>query len=184
MTSLKRAQCLSCGNGFKQQTGNQRFCSSACRYKYYQDKRGGSPLAHVTCDECGAEFMQRVGIQRFCSSDCATVNVAKGTFLIFERDSFSCFWCGKSSFEDRAELHLDHVFPLVAGGAERADNLVTACSSCNLEKARRILSKSLIERVIREVRKRNADHGLLDNQRIKRTEDTQRVAAYHRRRNE
>jgi 5-methylcytosine-specific restriction endonuclease McrA len=167
VTTHAVVQCPYCETLFKQQQVHQRFCSQSCTRSYHRDKQRKNNLSRVACDECGAEFMQRNKVQRFCTRECGAANLAKSAFLIFERDSFSCFWCGKSSFEDRAELHLEHVFPLVAGGSDRAENLVTSCRECNLGKGSRILSKPLIERVLREVRRRNAQSNLLDQQHIK-----------------
>lgn len=51
---------------------------------------------------------------------------------IFERDNWTCRYCGrKLSLE---ECTIDHVIPLVKGGTEEPDNLVTACHRCNMIK--------------------------------------------------
>lgn len=51
-------------------------------------------------------------------------------FNVFLRDRFSCQYCGSKS-----ELTFDHVIPRSRGGQTRWDNVVAACSSCNLTKA-------------------------------------------------
>lgn len=43
-----------------------------------------------------------------------------------------CYWCHK--LIPLGKIHLDHVMPLVKGGAHAAFNLVTACQSCNCHK--------------------------------------------------
>jgi len=46
-----------------------------------------------------------------------------------ERDRFQCFYCGATPPE--AVLCVDHVHPVVEGGNNSKDNLITACSDCN-----------------------------------------------------
>ena len=50
-------------------------------------------------------------------------------FNVFLRDKFACQYCGC-----RAELTFDHVTPRSRGGMTRWDNVITACSPCNLRK--------------------------------------------------
>lgn len=52
---------------------------------------------------------------------------------VLERDAFTCRYCG-SQVEP---LHCDHIVPLIQGGTNDADNLATACASCNREKSGR-----------------------------------------------
>lgn len=57
------------------------------------------------------------------------INRAK-RLAIYDRDGFACAYC-KNSVEDGYELSLDHLEPVVRGGANEASNLVTACRKCN-----------------------------------------------------
>ncbi len=50
-------------------------------------------------------------------------------FNVFLRDRFICQYCGCKS-----ELTFDHLVPRARGGQTRWDNVVTACSPCNLRK--------------------------------------------------
>lgn len=50
-------------------------------------------------------------------------------FNVFLRDRFSCQYC-----ESREELTFDHVIPRSKGGLTTWDNVVAACSPCNLRK--------------------------------------------------
>ncbi|NNG04185.1 MAG: HNH endonuclease [Inquilinus sp.] len=57
-------------------------------------------------------------------------------FNVFLRDRFSCQYCG-----DRyptPELTFDHVVPRSRGGRTSWENVVTACSTCNLRKGNRM----------------------------------------------
>lgn len=50
-------------------------------------------------------------------------------FNVFLRDRFTCQYCGS-----RDDLTFDHVIPRSRGGLTRWDNVVAACSPCNLAK--------------------------------------------------
>ncbi len=68
-------------------------------------------------------------------------------FEIFKRDEFTCQYCGATP--PRAILHVDHIIPVKLGGGNGPDNLVTACSECNLGKSATPLEmapKSLAEK--------------------------------------
>lgn len=54
-------------------------------------------------------------------------------FEILRRDGFRCKYCGAQAPD--VALTVDHVIPTALGGADTADNLVTACSDCNAGKA-------------------------------------------------
>ena len=50
-------------------------------------------------------------------------------FNVFLRDRFSCQYCGS-----RDDLTFDHLIPRSRGGMTTWDNVVAACSDCNLRK--------------------------------------------------
>jgi len=52
---------------------------------------------------------------------------------VFIRNKFTCQYCGKKVHD----LTLDHVIPRRQHGAHTWENVVTACSRCNLRKAGR-----------------------------------------------
>ena len=60
--------------------------------------------------------------------------VAFTRFNLFLRDEFSCQYCGA-----KGELTFDHVIPRARGGVTSWQNVVAACSPCNLRKAARSL---------------------------------------------
>lgn len=55
---------------------------------------------------------------------------------IFERDDFTCRYCGVRG----VSLQCDHVIPVSRGGSSDDSNLVTACQPCNSAKRDRIVS--------------------------------------------
>lgn len=64
---------------------------------------------------------------------------SKLRFKILHRDGFKCRYCGATSDDD--QLHIDHVYPVSAGGDDSEDNLVTSCASCNMGKSGQILDE-------------------------------------------
>ena len=54
-------------------------------------------------------------------------------FNVFLRDRFSCQYCGS-----KQELTFDHLLPRSKGGKTNWDNVVTACSTCNVKKGGRL----------------------------------------------
>jgi len=54
-------------------------------------------------------------------------------FNVFLRDGFECVYCGSSQ-----DLTFDHVIPRSKGGQTTWDNVVAACSPCNLRKGNRL----------------------------------------------
>lgn len=63
--------------------------------------------------------------------------VAFTRFNLFLRDQFSCQYCAA-----RGDLTFDHVVPRAAGGITSWENVVAACSKCNLHKGSKSLRRS------------------------------------------
>ncbi len=63
--------------------------------------------------------------------------VAFTRFNLFLRDEFRCQYCGA-----RGELTFDHVVPRSAGGVTSWQNVVAACSPCNLKKGSKPLHRT------------------------------------------
>ena len=53
-------------------------------------------------------------------------------WAIFERDGYSCTYCGSKS-----DLTIDHVHPVSLGGSNHQANLQTLCRRCNCSKGAR-----------------------------------------------
>lgn len=58
-------------------------------------------------------------------------------FKIFERDKFTCQYCGRRPPD--VVLHCDHIHPKSKGGTNNELNLITSCKGCNLGKGKRVL---------------------------------------------
>jgi 5-methylcytosine-specific restriction endonuclease McrA len=63
--------------------------------------------------------------------------VAFTRFNLFLRDEFCCQYCGS-----RGDLTFDHVVPRSRGGITSWENVVAACSPCNLRKGSKTLRQS------------------------------------------
>lgn len=63
--------------------------------------------------------------------------VAFTRFNLFLRDEFSCQYCSTSG-----DLTFDHVVPRASGGVTSWENVVAACSRCNLRKGSKSLRQS------------------------------------------
>ncbi|GAD55003.1 HNH endonuclease [Limimaricola cinnabarinus] len=63
--------------------------------------------------------------------------VAFTRFNLFLRDGFRCQYCGS-----KGDLTFDHVIPRARGGVTSWENVVAACSPCNLRKGSRSLRQS------------------------------------------
>ena len=63
--------------------------------------------------------------------------VAFTRFNLFLRDEFTCQYCGA-----REDLTFDHIIPRARGGVTSWENVVAACSKCNLRKGSQTLRNS------------------------------------------
>jgi polyferredoxin len=54
-------------------------------------------------------------------------------FSIFDRDGFTCQYCGKAPPE--VMLQVDHIVPVAKGGTDDPGNLTTSCMACNSGKS-------------------------------------------------
>ena len=63
--------------------------------------------------------------------------VAFTRFNLFLRDEFRCQYCGA-----KGDLTFDHVVPRSAGGVTSWQNVVAACSPCNLKKGSKSLHRA------------------------------------------
>jgi len=50
-------------------------------------------------------------------------------FNIFNRDNFTCQYCGRKAPD--VILELDHIIPQAEGGQDCVSNLITSCFECN-----------------------------------------------------
>ena len=60
-------------------------------------------------------------------------------FMIFQRDNFTCQYCGRKSPE--VILEVDHKYPKSKGGLNKMKNYITSCRECNIGKGDVILDE-------------------------------------------
>ena len=172
----KPRECDQCSKKFIPSSKNQKRCSRECadiaNKAYFVKKPDLDPK---NCTFCDKEFIPKTENNVFCSKDCRTshykyvkappsqLEYKRRKWLIFERDSFQCIYCGKSSIEDSVELHVDHVQPQSKGGKDVCSNLVTACSECNVSKGSKLLKTVDKDRILKEIKKRNLKNNVNPN---------------------
>lgn len=121
----------------------------------------------ANCYYCGNEFVKKTKVNRFCDATCQAKLIhdrsKKNRFKIFNRDDFKCFYCNTPSLESDARLVIDHVIAQsVNGCTNRWDNLVTCCTSCNMNKSNFQFDTAMLSRIKSEIIRRNEIHGLID----------------------
>lgn len=106
-----------------------------------EPNRDGTPYRVLIPDEIEAcrKFRAERTAQEpkpeLAEGDVDYYNVRENRIKVFERDGYKCRYCGKQL--TRFTCTLDHVTPVVAGGTNSLDNLVTACLGCNSRKHQR-----------------------------------------------
>jgi len=61
-------------------------------------------------------------------------------FAIFTRDGFACRYCGQQP--PAVKLVIDHIVPVVGGGGNDEENLITSCDGCNSGKGAKPLGST------------------------------------------
>lgn len=67
-------------------------------------------------------------------------------FKILQRDHFLCQYCGQRP--PAVTLEIDHILPVVLGGSNAEDNLITSCHECNRGKRDRPLENHPVAKLI------------------------------------
>lgn len=79
-------------------------------------------------------------------------------FTVFERDNFTCQYCGKTPEKEDTVLQVDHVISVKNGGENDIQNLLTSCFECNIGKgARSTIKKGQPPKSIEEELKRTRE---------------------------
>lgn len=129
-------------------------------------------LMFKNCSGCGGKFKPDKPDDRFCRNCLRSINrsvsnfsellknrgIRKTKFTILNRDHFTCYYCGRTSFSDGMKLHVDHIVPLKKGGKDIAGNLVTSCAECNIQKFTTGILE--IRAMLLDISKRNKEAGI------------------------
>lgn len=85
---------------------------------------------------------------------------------LFRRDDYHCLYCGKPF--NFIQLSRDHVQPTSRGGADRWENVVTACKRCNQHKSHYLLDEIQMSLIALPYRPNNAEYlALVNSDRIR-----------------
>jgi hypothetical protein len=76
-------------------------------------------------------------------------------YWIMVRDGFRCFYCNKPSHGSEIPFGIDHLIPIVGGGENVNDNLVTCCKACNCQKSDIPLPDDVLKELQEVIRERN-----------------------------
>lgn len=167
---------------------NRRFCKTECgtlytnrqyyrrkipQNKYTQLDSGEIKDVYKTkkCPVCEKDFTYNhtsTPDKIHCSKECIkqkhrnkyAEEIGRNRFVIFERDSFKCIYCGKTTEEYETELTVDHIIAQANGGQDIAENLITSCKSCNSAKQDFPMSDESTEFICNVVKKRNEERNL------------------------
>lgn len=98
------------------------------------------------CRICKKEFEAKINRTFMCSKECKKemvriqsleyLNIKKiPRWEVFNRDNYTCTYCGRNVKEDNIKLEVDHILSVVNGGSNKLNNLTTVCRECNREKS-------------------------------------------------
>jgi len=148
---IKEKICKLCNKKFIPTSTRQLYCGvnkkTGCSYKinlvrqkkYHYDKKI-KRYCEICKDEIndnGVRFCKKC---RFKIKRCKKgVRKLRTRFLVFERDNFTCQYCGRKSPE--CVLQIDHIYPKSKGGVNDINNYKTSCDACNLGKGDYILKE-------------------------------------------
>ncbi len=153
----KVRHCAFCGRSFNPAvTRRWKYCSTR---HYFLDVYGReAPEAKVKqCEWCGKEFVSRISRARACPEHAnllakwernqrvrAVLHIPYSRWEIFKRDQFMCHICGapidmQSSAPEPLSPSIDHVIPVVLGGADAEFNVKAAHFICNSTKSDKVL---------------------------------------------
>ena len=160
-------KCINCGNEFETYNKHKIYCSKTCcknNNKDWSIKNKDRIAQKKICEICNTEFITRIFNQKLCSKECAEKARVKNyiysfhqiRFKVFHRDQFTCIYCGRTSFIDNIELHLEHIVSRNKNGDNTINNYATSCKDCNLSKSDIRFSKQLERRILNEIKKRNS----------------------------
>lgn len=154
--------CVTCGRKFRTSRSVAVYCSNNCgTLDMY--RRSGLPIK--ICKLCKSNFRspqpRQIYCTKVCSSQAQYLKYKKSYKItywdVLSRDNFQCQYCGRTPTEHGITLHMDHIKPRADGGKDELDNIVTACSECNLHKSDRplITETAFKERLQRKPKRMN-----------------------------
>lgn len=155
--------CWECGKSIMHLASNVRYCGVECRReaKRKQKKQQNRVFLKIRregrkCYRCGKSIEHLMANFRYCGAECRrearnkrhnewkrTRNEGRAygkgktrarLLQLVIRQEGKCYICRRKLPENASLIHVDHVFPQIAGGKSDPSNLRAACSSCNQSK--------------------------------------------------
>lgn len=125
----KAAQCEWCGDEFIKSKGIHRFCSPRCRSRSDVDRNREA-------------YNSRGAARRARERSAGVVDAEFTRTEVFDRDGWICQLCLTpidlfASGRHPLAPSIDHIVPLIKGGAHALDNVQCAHFSCNASKSGR-----------------------------------------------
>ena len=115
-------------------------------YYYFVYRENGNFCADYMGKEKPIRLIEKIEKRRYLKKELKTIETAlyglgvikrvnhvglAKRFAIFERDQFTCQYCGRNTKEHKIVLVVDHINPKKRGGEDIFENLITACTDCN-----------------------------------------------------
>ena len=141
--------CITCGDDFTTKSHKSILCAKCQNIRkqnIQREKYQKVQYLENICDICGNKYKTKRPNQKFCKPECSKIGYDRAyikkrkeqgkssSWQIFNRDNFTCQYCGKNPTEDNVKLNVDHIKPRTSGGTDDFENLITACEQCNCEK--------------------------------------------------
>lgn len=139
--------CLFCKQEFKadmreHNRGNAKYCNLSCHRKHMNSLK---PLKDCTCINCGEKFQSKNTKAKYCSNKCKLrhYRLLAGTMtevsyaFRYILPKFPCLNCGW----EKGPRDVHHILPIVEGGKNVLNNLITLCPNCHRLAHRNLLSK-------------------------------------------
>jgi len=157
-------RCKYCGKKYLWSSSNDQkiYCSEKCRKRYYERKYGKTLFKEErNCQLCNGIFIWESSKpnKRFCSKECGkeygkkklkeiySISYLKIRFDIFQRDNFTCQYCGRCKFDEEVKLQVDHIIPRAKEGRNNRGNLITSCLECNQGKKDVLLEQRQLNKI-------------------------------------
>ena len=131
-------KCKNCGKKFLKVKNWQEVCKLECQREYYKNNCKPNIIVKekALCVYCGKKFNRKSRNHFYCSREC-NINdreLKQPTAIewqvlreyVLERDNYKCSKCGSDN-----QLQMHHIVPLMLGGSNETENIITLCSKCH-----------------------------------------------------
>jgi len=93
----------------------------------------------ISSPSLSLELPSVIKIRTYVKNNNMAVEISRKNVLV--RDNYECQYCGKKS----KSLTVDHIIPKSKGGENVWSNVVACCKRCNLIKADKLLSQTILK---------------------------------------